>query len=177
MLTVTYQDYTICLEERLPTRYKEYCKYARLVEEVGLNNPPVGMCFVAVKKRFEWPFLVVAQHYSPGGYPGFYPGVLVVPETHLLFLGAGTRLLAYTLDTPARLWEDEAELGFWGWERSGEFVIMSGELELAVWDTSGQKKWTRFVEPPWNYTVDGDTLRLDAMGQQSTLSLQSGIRL
>jgi hypothetical protein len=174
MFTVTFGEYSLCVEERLPLLYKDYCKHAQLAEEDGLSNPPVGECFVAVKKRFDWPFLVVAQHYSPGGYAGFYPGALIVPETHLLFIGAGTRLLAYTLDEPAKLWEDSAEPGFWAWERCGEAVIMSGELEVAVWDITGQKRWTRYVEPPWSYTLDGDNMQLDVMGKQSTLSLKSG---
>jgi hypothetical protein len=172
MFTATFHEYTLCLEERLPALYTDYCKHARLVEEIGFGNPPVGTCFVAVKKRFAWPFLVVAQHYSPGGYAGFYPGALIVPETHLLFIGAGKRLLAYRLDRPEKLWEDSADMGFWNWERHEDFVIMSGELELAVWDIHGQKKWSRFVEPPWDYTIDGNLIQLDVMGKKSTFPLR-----
>ena len=59
---------------------------------------------------------------------------MIIPETSLLMIGAGERLLAYDLETPRRLWEDEAEAGFWGWERHGGLVLMSAELELAAWD-------------------------------------------
>lgn len=144
------------------------------MEEIDLKIAQGMICFLAVKKRFDWPFLVVAQRYSPGGHAGFYPGVLFVPETHLLFIGAGTRLLAYQLDPPEKLWEDEADTGFWNWERYGELVIMSAELELAVWDIHGQKRWSTFVEPPWNYEIDGDLIHLDVMGQRTSFPLNRG---
>jgi hypothetical protein len=54
---------------------------------------------------------------------------------------------------------------------------MSAELELAAWDTHGRKLWTRFVEPPWAYTVNGDTIRLDVMGDVSHLRLETGERI
>jgi hypothetical protein len=105
---------------------------------------------------------------------GFNPGALLVPETSLLFLGAGTRLLAYDLERPARLWEDRADIGFWRWQRHECFVIMSAELELAAWDTSGHKKWTTFVEPPWSYRVTADTVQLDVMGRLSSFPVETG---
>jgi hypothetical protein len=43
-------------------------------------------------------------------------------------------------------------------------ILLSAELEFAAWSTSGQKLWTMFVEPPWHYTIDGDTVELDVMG-------------
>lgn len=174
MFTVTFDEYILCLGEHLPELYTNYRKHAKLVEEIDFSHTQRAIYFVAVKKRLDWPFLVVAQRYSPDGDAGFHPGAFIVPETHLLFIGAGERLLAYRLDVPEKLWEDSTELGFFGWERHKNFVIMSAELELAVWDIAGQKLWSRFVEPPWDYTLDGDTLQLDVMGTKSTLSLRSG---
>ena len=174
MLTATFNEYIVYMAEGLPGLYDDYCRHARLVEEIDLKGAQGMVHFVAVKKRFDWPFLVVAQHYSPSGYAGFYPGALIVPETHLLFIGAGTRLLAYRLDQPERLWEDKADVGFWNWERHGEFVIMSAELELAAWDIHGVKRWSTFVEPPWDYTIEGDLIYLDVMGKQSAFPLKKG---
>jgi hypothetical protein len=113
------------------------------------------------------------QRFSPCS-GGFNPGVLLVPETGVLFIGAGDRLLAYKLDGPQRLWEDNANAGFWSWQQHGDFVLMAAELELAAWDTHGKKLWTTFVEPPWTYRVDGDQVHLDVMGSKSSFSISSG---
>jgi hypothetical protein len=103
-------------------------------------------------------FLVVSQRNAPGAESGFYPGLVVVPETHRLFLGAGWRLLAYDLSGPARLWADETR-GFWSWSRYGEVVIMAGRL------------WSRAVEPPWTYRVEGRVVVVDMMGRVSRFDL------
>jgi hypothetical protein len=108
--------------------------------------------------------LIVTQRYQPAG-SGFTPGVLIVPDTGLILIGAGCRLLAYSSsdDRWTRLWVDTAEW-FWGWRQHGQFVLMSAELELAAWTTAGEKLWSTPVEPPWSYTVEGSTLNLDVMG-------------
>ena len=117
--------------------------------------------------------LMVAQRFSPS-VPGFEPGVLIIPETGLVFVGAGERLLAYDLCKAARLWEDRAEVGFWWWDRAGDVVLMAAELELAAWDTVGHKLWTTFVEPPWFYFVDGETLHLNVMDSERSFSIRTG---
>lgn len=89
-------------------------------------------------------------------------------------VGAGHRLLAYDLDAPRRLWEDEANCGFWGWERHGQFVVMSAELELAAWDIHGNKKWSTYVEPPWYYPVVDGEVHLDVMGGKISFPLDVG---
>jgi hypothetical protein len=40
--------------------------------------------------------------------------------------------------------------GFHGWQRHEDLVVMSAELEMAAWDLRGVKRWSTFVEPPWN---------------------------
>lgn len=132
------------------------------------------LCCVAVGRVNEpWPFLVVAQNLSPAG-AGFEPGVLLAPDTQRLFVGAGERLLAYDLAAPRRLWVDQADTGFWSWARHRDVVLMSAELELAAWTQKGEKLWTTFVEPPWEYAVEGDTVLLDVMGTQRRFSLHDG---
>ncbi|WP_216327664.1 hypothetical protein [Deinococcus aestuarii] len=127
---------------------------------------------VGVGKSKPAELVVVQRFESHGGI--FGPGVLIVPETGLLFLGAGTRLLAYDLNEPTRLWEDFTEHGFLAWDRIGGVVLMSAELELAAWTTAGRKLWTTFVEPPWSYSRDGDDLELDVMGNVSHFSILTG---
>ncbi|MFC4455024.1 hypothetical protein [Deinococcus sonorensis] len=121
-----------------------------------------------------WPALFVAQRSAPD-VPGFDPGVLIVPETGLVLIGAGERLLAYRLDDPpVRLWEDHTEVGFWWWDRQGEVVLMAAELELAAWDLSGRKRWSMFVEPPWSSSVQNDHIHLNVMNHLSQFSLAAG---
>jgi hypothetical protein len=51
---------------------------------------------------------------------------------------------------------------------------MAAELELAAWDVSGRKLWTRCVEPPWEYAVAGEVVTVDVMGARSRIDLRSG---
>jgi hypothetical protein len=173
MFSVTVGQYTLSSHpDRLPDMYGNYAEHAGLVEEFDLQSPEGKSCFLAVSRGVGWPFLVVAQRYDPSG--GFHPGVLLVPETNLLFVGAGERLLAYRLDGPSRLWMDRTSCGFWGWARHGDRVILSAELELAAWDVHGRKSWSVFVEPPWSYEVSAGMIELDVMGMKSRFPLDAG---
>jgi hypothetical protein len=130
-------------------------------------------CVTVWRVGGEAPQLLVAQSFSPAG-GGFEPGLLLVPTTATLFIGAGQRIVAYDLDEPRRLWVDSAECGFWGWEQHGEVVVMSAELELTAWTSKGEKPWSTLVEPPWNYSVSEDVLRLDVMGAVRSFPLKDG---
>lgn len=167
-------EYHLLVDTELPTLFNQYVERAGFVDTIHLEAADGASFFVAVHNTGDWPEVVIALRYQPAGY-GFTPGVLFVPETKVLFLGAGTTLLSYALDgTCRRLWIDEAELGFWRWKRSGNRVVMSAELELAVWDITGEKLWTTFVEPPWSYHVDGSSIRLDVMGTISKFPIDTG---
>jgi len=151
---------------------------ADLVEDfpVADDRTVDGYFFVAVNDGDgEWPRLVVTQRYAPSG-PGFSPGVLYVPEHRQLFIGAGTRLVAYQARSGQwrRCWVDEADYGFWSWRQHDDVVIMSAELELAAWRTDGTKLWTTFVEPPWSYQVISGQVTLDVMGAVRTFGLAAG---
>ena len=161
-----------CVPDGLPSLFKEYAQRARLVEEFALQEQ--NLCCVTVGRSDEpWPFLVVAQSFAPAGY-GFEPGLLLIPSAERLFVGAGERILAYDLTVPRRLWLDSAYAGFWGWAQHGDVVVMSAELEFAAWKVSGEKLWTTFVEPPWDYHIDGETVRLDVMGNVRQFPLLAG---
>jgi len=45
---------------------------------------------------------------------------------------------------------------------------------LAVWDVHGRKRWTTFVEPPWDYRVAEGTVHLDVMGRLTSFPLATG---
>jgi hypothetical protein len=177
MFRVNVGEYEICCQaDGLPAMLSEYQQRAALAEEFGASGEDgASVCFVSIGRPPEWPFLVVIQRYAPAGC-GFSPGVLLVPEAPRVFVGAGRRLLAYDLSRPARLWEDEAECGFWSWSRHGQVVLMAAELELAAWDINGRKLWSRFVEPPWEYAVAGEFVTVNVMGAVSRICLQSGER-
>jgi hypothetical protein len=157
----------------LPSMYPEYRKRALLAEEFEVRRPDRAHCFVSTSISNDWPELVVAQTFSPS-VAGFNPGILLVVETKTLFIGAGERLLAYRLDPPRRLWEDTCDTGFWNWSQHGGYVLMAAELELAAWNSHGEKLWTTFVEPPWEFRVEGDRVNLDVMGRKSNFILAEG---
>lgn len=166
-------DYSLlCDDRRLPDLYADYSRNATLVDEFDISASEGTQCFVAVGLPDEWPFLVIAQRYDPAG--GFSPGAILVPETKLLFVGAGNRLLCYTLDPASRLWEDENNGGFWFWQRYGNIIVTGAELEFAAWTIHGRKLWTAFVEPPWEHTVQEDMVHLNVMGTTSMFPLDVG---
>lgn len=153
MFQVSVGGYSIEVGHGVPRASLGVAKqHARLVDELGLTSAEGTLCWIEVgRSGNDRPFLVVAQRYSPGLDAGFRPGVLVVPETDRLFLGAGECLLAYDLRTPRKLWEDATNAGFWSWSRHADVVVMSAELEIAAWDLEGRRLRSRFVEPPWEY--------------------------
>jgi hypothetical protein len=162
----------------LPSILSGFREHAVLAEHFDLNPDEggSGWCFVAVRREpSDWPQLVVTQRFAPA-VSGFGPGVLVVPETDTVFIGAGERLIAYSGANGdwQRLWVDVADVGFWGWRRHGDHVLMSAEVELAAWTTSGEKLWSTFVEPPWDYFVETDTLELDVMGTIQRFPVATG---
>jgi len=177
MFRITLDGYTVGISDTMPDIYGHYCRHAQLVEVFEgdkWESYESSSLFLLVARGNALPFLVVTQKYSAGPDQGFHPGVVLVPETHTLFIGAGERLLAYRLEPVEKLWEEYTMMGFWGWERYRERVIMSAEMELAAWDSHGHKRWSLSVEPPWSYHIEGDTIQLEVMGQPSSFSLQEG---
>jgi hypothetical protein len=159
----------------LPAGFSTLIERARVHDDHGIKESGGTQLIIQVQSTSaDWPELVISQRFSPGAEAGFHPGILLVPETKVLFVGAGVRLLAYDLSHFALLWEDAADTGFWGWRRHRDVIIMSAELELAAWDLAGKKLWSSFVEPPWNYNVEGMALKLDVMGRKSQFGLKSG---
>ncbi len=175
MYTVTIGPYTIALgTTEPPSHYAEFWQAASLVEEFDLRHTEGDFCYLVAGHDLCQPVLILAQRYEPTSDFGSSPGILFVPETELLFVGAGTRLLAYDLAKPARLWEDEADLGFWSWARYSDTILMSAELELAAWNTKGDKLWSMVVEPPWSYDIADDTVTIDVMGTKTKFPLEDG---
>ncbi|HKV84350.1 MAG TPA: hypothetical protein VJN88_07330 [Ktedonobacterales bacterium] len=174
MIQVTVAGYRLRLAEDLSDYYEHEVAHADRFDAFALEAEKLAVFSVAVSRGHDWPFLIVAQRYHPASEGGFFPGVLLVPETEILFIGAGERLLAYSLREPTHLWEDKADIGFWHWQRHEDVVIMSAEVELAAWDLQGKKLWTTFVEPPWEYRVEAGMVQLYVMGTLSDFPLHAG---
>lgn len=178
---VSIADIVVFVARQHPTIWSAYCANAELVDEQSAADvmEPGGSdhaLLVAGIRHVdrEWPGLVLSLAYTPSR-GGFAPGILVVPESNVAFVGAGTTLRAYRISPKVeRLWRDESDMGFWSWRQHGSTVVMSAELELAAWDIDGTKLWSRFVEPPWSYSVEGQLLSLDVMGTITTFDLRSG---
>ncbi|GAA2812979.1 hypothetical protein [Crossiella cryophila] len=121
------------------------------------------------------PGLALALTYAPTDEVCL-PAIHLMPSAETLFVGAGRDLLTYAL-TPGqvrRVDQDVAELGFFGWAQHGDLVLGRAELGLTGWSADGQRRWSAWAEPPWDYRVDGDRVRLDVMGQASEFALLDG---
>jgi hypothetical protein len=171
MFEVTFDKYTLTVDNKFSSIYDEYHKRATLVEVFPYETEQ-SLCVITLSQGNNWPFLVIVQGYEDYDNQ-FHPGILLIPETSLLFIGAGTRLLTYTWDPPRKLWE-ETVIGFWRWERYGQFVIMSAELDFFVGDIFGKKLWSTFVEPPWEYRIVDEIIYLNIMGKETAFSLMDG---
>lgn len=53
-------------------------------------------------------------------------------------------------------------------------ALMAAELGFAAWDTQANKLWSTFIEPPWGYRIEDETITLDVMGTISQFSLRAG---
>ena len=40
---------------------------------------------------------------------------------------------------------DNSQVGFWGWRRHCDVVVVSAEIELAAWTIDDVKPWTTFI--------------------------------
>ena len=104
------------------------------------------------------------------------PGVLIVPETNRLFIGAGSRMLAYDLTTCQRVWIEDAQnmMLFWSWLRQGQCVFALGELELAVYELDATPRFRVPVDPPWTFEVSGDVLTVETDSERRGYSMADG---
>ena len=160
----------------LPASYTSYTENANFVDEIQIHDAEGRLLFLGGSKRGTnrgWPSLVVSQKYEDARRT-WTPGFLVAPDTSLVFIGAGERLLCYDVERHEKLWEDVTDCGFWHWAQYGSYVLMSAELEFAVWDDRGKKLWNTFVEPPWTFEVKGAVVELEVMGDRRLHRLVDG---
>jgi hypothetical protein len=176
MFTITIGRYRVASElDQLPSIYATYRARAALCDELELNAPG-RLWFLAVGTETDWPGLVVAQRFHSGEERGGDPEALLIPETDLVLLGAGQRVVAYTLRKHQRLWADSARAGFFGWRRYGDVVLMLAAGEIAAWDLRGRKLWAVPVDSPWYHHVDEqyESIQLDTRGRRFEFPLKTG---
>jgi hypothetical protein len=168
--------YRLTWDDGDPDSYYTQRQRATIVDEMPHDegDAPRGALSVSLADG-SWPFLLLRHSGTiPWAEDTLRLDVVLVPETDVLFVGAHREVRAYDLQRPVRLWTDPAEMGFLGWQRHGEAVIMAAELELAAWTLHGQKLWSTFVEPPYDYSIVDNRVELTVMGVLTTFPLASG---
>ena len=180
MIELAFGDWTARMSIGEPRLlYADQARGGAVVEQFDLDDRD-SQLFIMELHRYrnipehgKSPSLIVAQRYSPST-SGFNPGVLITDDGTTLFIGAGTRVLAYDLLTSTRLWEETANFGFWNWQQHGAVVLMAAELEFAAWTSRGDKLWAMSVEPPWYYSVVVDQVHMDMMGSKMIFPVTGG---
>lgn len=176
MLSVTVGDWTLSLEvAQLPLLHGEAKEKALFFDEVSAPGEVSRGVFIGVSKTentISYHEVVLIVEFQGEG--GFEPGVLLVPETQFLFVGAGESLLGYDLERRERAFEDYVFCGFWGWHRFEDVVLMSAETECSAWSLTGKNLWSTDVEPPWDLEVVGSDLILNVGGVVRNLDLKTG---
>jgi hypothetical protein len=131
----------------------------------------------------EWEARYVLVHRAGGAptllvigrvRPEYGCGVHLVEGTGVMFVGCGESVCAYDMATGKKLHHDITPYAFHSWNRHGDIVIMSGELEVAGFTLDGVKVWSSVVESPWDYTVAGDKMSTIVMGHRVEFSLREG---
>ena len=172
MISVAVEKYTIQVHQgELPQSHVKYKSNAKLYDLIEPSDEG-EYSFIGIGEGLAWPHLCVVLRYPDAAWL-FSPGVLLVPETGIVFIGGGEHALAYDLHTPRRLWDEHAH-DFWRWQRHGDVVLMSAELEFSAWTISGEKLWSADVEPWWEYKVENGEVILDVMDVRSTFPLLQG---
>jgi hypothetical protein len=175
MHTITIGKYTVVCDHKISDRISRDIKDAVIVETLPSLDEKYGeFIYYGVTDCSESPDLIIKGIYSPSSLSGFYPELLIIPESGILFFGAGEIIQIWELSPYKKIHEESPNCGFWGWSQYNDVVLMSAELELACWNTKGKKLWSRFVEPPWYYTVEDDVVTTNVMNHQEKFNIYTG---
>ncbi len=171
-LTVGPYRLAVHLGER-PYMFDHWVEHAKATDIEGLKDNGDAL-HLAVGRGSDWYDLVVAFRTSPLDAAGFRPDVLIVPETETLFIGAGEVVKIFDLRTGQVKEQRTSNAGFWDWTRMEDVVICCEELGFAVYGLDGVERWSTFVEPPWEWSIDTNRVRLDVMGSLRYHDLMTG---
>jgi hypothetical protein len=174
MNSLTIKNWKLTVHEGpLPDPYSTYARHASYVDDIDTEETQGIPLFVSVSSdASSTPDLISTQRYKPGN--GLSVGCLLVPEKAHLFIGAGEKIVCYDVAASKRLWIETTPHGFWRWVQIDDYIIMSAEIEFAVWNTVGEKLWSTFVEPPWTFTASKWVIKFDIMGKKQYRKLADG---
>ncbi len=174
MIQFQFDKYKIAVEiGKEPIDYNYWIKYASFIdiEEQTKDKTPI---YIGIGEHQDWYKTIVSFSSDPIDYGGFNPGLILVPETDILFIGAGTNVRIYDLKHQLKLFVKELHCGFLGWKRYDDFIIMQEELEFGIYSLTGQEIWSTEVEPPWTFSIEIDTVKLNVMNEISFRDLKTG---
>lgn len=182
MFALNIDQYKFFLQSgELPQFYQEFYKdNAHYTEEIDLDlikedpdGSNIGFIAVQEKQKHREYVIVIAVGYDPSE-PVFHPEILFIPEEKTLFVGAGEKVHIYALDEPGKIFEGEAHTGFLSWDRIDNYVIMSAEMGIAAFETTGKQLWSQFLLPPWEYSVKDAVMNLVVGENTFTFPITAG---
>lgn len=174
MHKISIGKYTVVCDHKKSYSFEKIIENAVMIETLICEKQHGEYVFYGITDCGLSPDLVIEGNYSPSSDAGFYPGLLIIPEEDILFFGAGDVVQVWNLAPYQKIDEYVPDCGFWSWSRSGDVVLMSGELELAGWDIKGKKLWSRYVEPPWYFTVHNDIVTTNVMDHEESFNIYTG---
>lgn len=174
LIQFNFDKYKIIVEiGKEPTIFEMWLKHASFKDIEGLAKDGTPI-YIGVGHGKEWYNSIIAFRSDPIDHAGFHPEFLILPETNTLFVGAGTVVKPYDLEGLKKKFEKELSLGFWGWTRHNDLIVMQEELELGVYTLDGQEIWSTFVQPPWTFEITGNEVKLNVMGEITYRDLKTG---
>jgi len=126
------------------------------------RDPGAGAMTVVVSHRERGSLLRLQVHGAPLEHTWRPLALLFVPETGILFAGAGTTAVAIDVNKGRRIWTDGKSDLIWCWLRAGDVMVLVDELELTAYDLHASKLWRTYIEPPHDVRVVGDELHVSA---------------
>lgn len=137
MIEFNFPGYRISNElHKEPTEFELWLEHASFTDVKGLSNAGSPI-YIGVGNEGHWFETVIAFRTEQLDTSGFVPGILVVPETQTLFVGAGETIKIYDLSVKTLKLEKTTPFGFWGWSRHDDIIIMSAEIEFVVYSLEG----------------------------------------
>ncbi|MBS1586456.1 MAG: hypothetical protein JSS82_13020 [Bacteroidetes bacterium] len=152
----------------------EYCRQrAIFVDEDGMKNDGT-LVYLIISKGFPHARYCIIGFNTPVNFAISAPAIYYEPSTQVLFIGAGAIIKTFDLAVYKRVFEKDGFIGFWGWNKYGDYVVHQEELSVGIFNLHGEQLWEAFVEPPYDLEFDGDTITLKYEGISDRRKLSTG---
>ncbi len=156
--------------KEIPWNYSNYVKNCKKNFEYDLNLNSGEYIFLSIANSLEWPFFVLAIRYNPCE-GGFDPGIYLIEESERLFIGAGSTVLVFDIQSLTLITEEYFQEGFLRWKRYKDKVLMMAELDIACFDIYGKKIWERFIEPPYDIEFSEECVLVKMLDEEVSIKL------